>query len=157
MDTHPHTLLSWTAKAKVDHQRGSLWYMIGGGLCGFMIVYSILSGAYTEAVVFLLLPGALMLIRHASHKTHTAAITDAGFLFDQKLTPWSDLDEFWILRGTDYFELHLSHKSTLRSDIVIHTGTQDPMQIRDLLLTYVAPGIGKKERIVDALIRFCKL
>ncbi|MEQ1849434.1 MAG: hypothetical protein ABL890_02490 [Candidatus Peribacteraceae bacterium] len=157
MDTHPHTLLSWTAKAKVDHERGNLWYVIGGGFCGFMIVYSILTAAYTQVIVFLLLPGALMIIRRASHKEHTAAITDAGFMLDGALTPWNDLDEFWILRGSDYFELHISQKNSLKGDILIQTGSEDPMQVRDLLLTYVKPGIGKKERIVDALIRFCKL
>lgn len=157
MDTHIHTLLAWTAKSQIDHARSNRWYVIGGVLCGLMIVYGIVTGAYTEAVVFLLLPGAFYLIRNQSHTAHDAQITDAGFIYDGTLTPWSELKEFWILRGSNYYELHIDPVSTLKPEIVIQTGDIDPILIRDTLLEFVAPAVGKKERIVDALIRFCKL
>lgn len=157
MNTNTNTLLSWEAKAKVDHSRGGTWFVVSGIFCGIMVMYGLLSGGYSVAAVFVLMPVVFYLVRHQSHRTHTVGILSAGFEFDGSLTPWDELKEFWILQGSGYFELHIAPKNTRKADIVVQTGQIDPLVVRGTLAPFIPQTAGKQEKILDAIIRFCKL
>jgi hypothetical protein len=96
-------------------------------------------------------------VRHQTHDTHKADILTTGFQLDNTLSPWEDLKEFWILQGRGYYELHIAPKNTRKADIVIQTGEKDPFVVRDMLLQFIPQTAGKREKILDAIIRFCKL
>lgn len=157
MNTHTQPILSWHAKSKVDHSRGTLWYVIGGALSGVMIVYGVLAGQYMVTVVFLLLPAAYYLARKQDHRIHEVHVREDGFELDGRLTPWGECKEFWILQGPGYFELHIAPVRQFAPEIIVQTGETDPYLVRDTLLGFVKPGVGKRERILDALLRFTKL
>lgn len=157
METNTNTLLTWEAKAKVDHKRGGVWFIASGIFCGIMVMYGVLSGSYTAAVIFVLLPVAFHFVRNQGHRTHSANIQEQGFEFDGVLTPWDELQEFWILQGKDYYELHVAYKKNRQAEIVVQTGALDPYEIRDALARFIPQTNGKREKILDAIIRFCKL
>lgn len=157
MDTQTNTLLSWSAKAKVDHARGGVWFVASGIFCGLMVMYGVLSGSYMVAVIFVLLPVAFHFVRNENHQTHSANIQEQGFEFDGALVPWDELQEFWILQGKGYYELHVAFKKNRKGEIVIQTGANDPMVVRDTLAQFIPQTTGKREKILDAIIRFCKL
>ena len=150
-------LLEWKAPAKIAHERSEKWYLVMGLGCALMIVYGILSGAWSLSISFAMLAGLFFLIRNEKPHIHTIAVRETGIELDGRFSVWSDWKYFWILRADDYFELHIESKKYLTPDIVIQTGKIDPYALRDLLGQYILQTDTKKEKILDAIIRFCKL
>ena len=157
MYTNTQPLLEGKAPAKVEHERSERWYVVASCFTATMIVYGLLSGAWTMSLSFAMLAGLMFLIRNEKPRVHDISISDIGIEFDQKLLPWSEWKHFWILRGPDYHELHIEAKKHLTSDLVIQTGDIDPYQLRDVLSTFIPQIDEQKEKILDAIIRFCKL
>ncbi len=158
MDTNTNPpLLEWTAPAKVVHERSEKWYLVAGLLCAIMIIYGILIGAWSLSICVAMIAGLSFLIRNEGAHVHRIRILDIGIEFDGKPSIWSDWKHFWILRGEGYHELHIESRKPLTPDLVIQTGEIDPYAIRDQLSQYLVQIDHQKEKILDAIIRFCKL
>ena len=157
MNTNNTIILEWEAQIRPDHERSDRWYMVGGAFCAVMVAYGIFSGAWSTSLVFAFIPALYYLVRNQAHARHTIRITELGVEFDARLSVWGELHEFWILAGPGYHELHISLAKKSRAEIVIQTGGQDPYQIRDVLSQYLPQVADRRERILDAIIRFCKI
>ncbi len=157
METKTQSLLEWQASARPDHERSEKWYIGAGICCILMIGYGILSSAWALSFIFAMIPALYFILRNQSHKQHTIRIRDIGIEFDEKLLSWGELKEFWILRGSGYHELHIAAKKQMKSDIVVMTGEIDPYRIRDTIGAFLPQVDHRKERLLDAIIRFCKL
>ena len=156
-NTQKTPLLAWSAPTKVTHERSEKWYVAGGLLCATFIAYGVLTGEWALAVVCGLLGGLYFLTRNDTHGDHTIAIYEEGVVFDEKNIPWGDLKEFWILEGRGYHELHIGAAKYWKADLVIQTGTVDPYTVRDTIGKFIPQTLQKKEKFLDALIRFAKL
>ena len=150
-------LLEWQAPSKLTHERSPRWYVGMSIASATIIAYGILSDAWSLSLTIALLAGLFFLIRNEEHKAHTIRILDIGIQFDEKMHIWSECTHFWILQGTNYHELHIERKRRLSGDIVIQTADIDPYVIRDLLSKYIPQIAHQKEKILDAIIRYCKL
>jgi hypothetical protein len=151
------TLLEWQAPARLDHDRSERWYVVAGLLCATLIVYSVLTGAWSLAVTFGMLGGLAYITRNVKHKIHAIKILPTGIDVDGHLTIWSEWKHFWILQGDGYFELHVEPKSSLRPDLVLLTGDTDPFLLRDALGAFIPQIAHKREKIIDAITRYCKI
>lgn len=157
MKTNNTTYLEWQAERHVNYERSQRWYLFGGGFCAFMVVYGIFSGAWSTALVFAFIPALYYLVRNQSHVKHSIKIAEVGVIFDERMFVWAELGEFWILTGPDYHELHISPKKKSRAEIIIQTGTIDPYELRDVLSQFLPQVADRRERLLDAIIRFCKI
>ena len=152
-----HIFLEWQAPSKLAPKRSHRWYVLSALACGSMIVYGVLTGAWSLSVCFAMLAGLFFLIRNEKPNMHSIRLLETGIEFDGRKTMWSEWKSFWILRAEGYHELHIEGKKFLLSDIVIQTGDIDAYALRDLLGKYVQQIDTKKEKLLDAIIRFCKL
>lgn len=157
MNTKNNIDLEWQAQSHPDHERGDRWYMVGGAICGLMVVYGIFSNAWSMSLVFGFIPALYYLVRNAAHMQHTIRILDLGVEFDGKLYAWGELKEFWIFAGPGYHELHIAKMKKPHAEIVIQTGSIDPYVLRDLLGQFIPQIADRRERLLDAIIRFCKI
>lgn len=157
METNTQTLLEWHAASRPDHVHTEKWYVAAGTFCALMISYGILSGAWSLSILFAFIPALYYMLRNQGHKKHHVRIREIGFQFDDKLHAWGEFKEFWILQGPDYYELHIAATKQIKSDIVVMTGDVDPFLIRDALSNFLPQVAHRKERLLDAIIRFCKL
>lgn len=157
MNTNTEPILQWSAPMKVTHERSDRWYLIGGLLCMSAIVYGIISGSFSLSVTFAMIAGLYYLVRNEKHPDHAIRINAMGVELDGNFHSWGDFKEFWILQGDTYYELHISTTKFLRPDIIIQTGNIDPHVIRDAIAQFLPMTDQKKERLLDAFIRFCKL
>ncbi len=157
MNTNTKLLLEWHAASRPDIVRSKNWYVAAGCLCAVIIAYGVLTSAWGLSLTFALLPALYYLIRNQNHRRHHIRIFEIGIQWDGRLTPWAEWKEFWILEGPSYHELHIAPQRSSSADLVIQTAEIDPFLVRDVIGTYL-PQIGhQKERLLDALIRFCKL
>ncbi len=158
MQTNTESIvLQWQAPAKNDHERSDRWYLIAGVIAAVLIVYGLWDGAWLMSLSIALCAGLYYLVRDTKHKTHSIVITKMSVVFDGVVHPWAEMKNFWMLQGADYCELHIANKRRLVSDLMIQVGPQDPFAVRDVLLEFLEQDANKRERILDAIIRFCKL
>lgn len=157
MNTNTNLLLEWHATSRPDTVRSDKWYLVAGCLCAVIIAYGVLTSAWGLSLTFGLTPALYYLIRNQGHRKHHIRIFEIGIEWNGHLTPWSDWKHFWILEGPGYHELHIAPRKGSSADLVIHTAEIDPFLVRDLIATFLPQIAHQKERILDALIRFCKL
>lgn len=157
MHTNTKTLLEWQAAARPDHERSEKWYVAAGSFCVMMIAYGILSGAWSLSLIFAFVPALYYLLRNQGHMLHTIRMLETGIDYDGKLTAWGEWKEFWILEGPGYYELHIAPMKQMKSDIVMMTSDIDPYLLRDTIGGFLPQIAHRKERLLDAIIRFCKL
>lgn len=150
-------LLEWQAPSRITHQRGRAWYACAAVAVFGMVVYGVLTGAWTFAITIAILAGLFYLVRNEPHPIHSVRIMELGVEFDGVLHPWNDWKDFWMLTSPDHCELHFEHKKALRADLVVHTGTMNPLTVRDTIAHYLPQNPNKREKMLDAIIRFCKL
>lgn len=157
MQTNTNAKLAWHAPTRVHHERSQRWYAIAGGLSLIPIIYGLMTGAWSLSLTFALVTGLYYLTKDERPHDHSIAILESGISFDGRLQPWSDLSEFWILQAPGYYELRIAHRKTYKRDLVIQTGSVDPFVVRDILGQYLPQVAHHQERMLDTIIRFCKL
>lgn len=150
-------ILEWQAPSRVSHDRGRGWYVGASVVTLGLIVYGILSSSWLFAITIAILAGLFFLVRNEAHPIHTVRILQLGFEFDGKLRPWNELKEFWMLSGPKHCELHVELKKGYMPNLVVHTATMDPLLVRDVLLQFLPQNPHKRERLLDTIIRICKL
>ncbi len=151
------SLLEWKAPSRLTHERGHRWY-VGASIAVLgMIVYGVLTGAWSFSVTIAILAGLFYLVRNEQHPIHSIRLTELGIEFDGVMHAWNEWKDFWILSSPDHCELHVEHKKSLRPDLIIHTGDVNPLTIRDTMLHFLPQNPHKREKILDLIIRICKL
>ncbi len=157
MNTNTSLILEWQAASRPNHVRSDKWYLVAGLLCATFVAYGILAGEWSMSVTFAMIAGLSYLVRHEQHRVHQVRIYETGFEFDGTLYPWADLQCFWILQAANYHELHLAPAKHTKAEIVVQTGNIDPFLIRDTLALHISQNTKQHEKLLDAIIRFCKL
>jgi len=157
MQTQNKIILEWHAPSRPDHTHSEKWYVVAGALCATMIAYGILTAAWSLSLIFAFIPALYYMLRNQGHKLHCVRIRDVGIEFDGRLYGWGELKHFWILEGPGYYELHVAPTRQFKSDLVVMTGDTDPYLVRDTLGVFLPQIAHQKERLLDAIIRFCKL
>ena len=157
MQTQTQPVLHWRAPSKITHARSDQWYTISGVIAGTLIMYGIIIHAWTLSFTVGLLAGLYAITRDEAHPDHEISISEIGVTFDNKLYVWGDLKEFWILKGPTFYELHIQPEGIGAKEIMILTGEVDPFIVRDALGAHITQNGRKRERILDNIIRICKL
>lgn len=157
MNTHTTPLLEWQAPARPDPVRSERWYVVTGLLCATFIAYGILTRAWALSVSLGMLAGLFFLVRNQKHPLRRIRILETGIEVDGRMRIWAEWENFWILQGDGYYELRMAPKKHASSELIVLTGDIDPYLIRDVLSEFVPQIAHQKERLLDAIIRYCKL
>jgi len=120
-------------------------------------VYGIFTGAWSFALVILLVGGLYFLTRHLPATIAEIIIMERGFSFRGKFTSWQDCKEFWLIQTPAYTELHIQRRQGVDRAVLIHTADIEIPQIRSILSQFLPERSDQRERLVDMIIRFCKL
>ncbi len=148
-------LLTWSAATMPKHERSPRWYLITGGIFLLFMIVSILWDAWSFAVVVMLLGGVYYLVHRKPPPLKTISIRGGSCVFDGDVTPWRECVGFWFLPGEGYTELHIERRG--KPDIVIHTGPYSMEDLRSILVTFLPELTNRREKLLDKLIRICKL
>ncbi len=121
-----------------------------------LIAYGIMMHDWVLSVIFLLTAGVYFLLRNQHPKIYTVRLFENGIEIDGELSTWDNWQSCWILLGTTHAELHMLPAKSRKQFVVLIDGP-DPFVVRDVISQYVNYDAEKKEKIVDAFIRFSKL
>lgn len=154
--TQEQVLATWHAPVHATVERDKRWYIIGGGVTILLAIYAIFTGAWTFAIVVLLCAGMYILTHDHKFGEETATVTSTGVQIDQRFLRWEDMQGFWFLYTQTYTELHIV-ATRRQPEMVIQTGTQDVQSLRKALSEHTTELTEKREHLLDAIIRLCKL
>jgi len=151
-------ILSWVAPEYIKHQKGTVWITISISVAAGLIAYAILTKSWTMAAAFF----TLVLVYFMEHKQKPEnipiEITEMGIMIKSKFYPFSHMKTFWIIYNPPFVKtLHIRFASRKSNDLVVQLGDQDPVKVRNLLLTQLVEWEGKEESITDVLVRVLKL
>lgn len=149
--------LQWSAPITAAHERTTRWYVTGGIVVFAIAAYGLLTGAWSIALVAVMCGAMYFLIRSHSFPDATMTITQNGATLNETYLPWSEAQGFWIMVTPAYAELHIVPKNPRRGEMVIQTGALDLPTLHETLLRHAPELPEKRERLVDAIIRICKL
>lgn len=152
------TLLSWDAPAVPHHNRSPRWYAAAGVVVLIAVMYGIFAGAWTVAVVALLV-GAMYLfvLRGAQPPLKHCSLTTHGVSFDGAFTRWEDCAGFWMVATPHATTLHIARSHPRQRDISIVMENVDPQEVRWTLARFLSERTDRHEHFLDMIIRICKL
>jgi len=151
-------ILSWIAPEYVKNEKGTVWVTMAISITAGLIAYAILTKSWTMSAAFFM----LAIVYFIEHKTKPEnipiEITEMGVKVKDKFYPFSHFKTFWIIYNPPMVKtLHMRFASRNNRDLLIQLGDQDPVKVRNLLLTQLPEWEGKEEAITDILTRVFKL
>ena len=102
------------------------------------------------------------IILYINHKkdplTINFQIKEDGIVLGNKFYPYKEIKNFWIIYETPTKSLYFDFESNWRPRLSVPIINQDPLQIRKILLKYLAEDLEQKEEpLSETLSRFLKL
>lgn len=151
-------VLTWDAPEFIKHERGFWWFLIAGlAVCG-IVVYSIITDAWSTAASFLALSGVFYMYHNHEPRMLKVTISEIGIKVGNREIPYSIIKYFWIVYDPPHVKtLHLATSNRFLSEVVIQLHNQDPAGLRNYLVQQLPEVTGKEENFVHLLTRLLKL
>jgi hypothetical protein len=152
-----HAILSWTAPSHPHHHRTIRWYLGCLIVVGGLLVYSIMTAAWSFTALIVLIVALYGWQHRREMPDHRLTITDQGFQFDKRFTPWQLCSGFWTLKGPGYIELHLERQNAIDKRIRIQTGPVDLALLHETLVQFTVERTDRTEDTLDIITRILKI
>jgi hypothetical protein len=148
-------ILSWIAPEHLHQERTKIWYILAAIFFAICLAYSIATEAWTFTALIIVCTAVYWKMHAQEFPMKKMRMWRNGFAVNDKYNEWGNCTGYWILRGSNYHELHIERKSG--NDIKIQTGDIDPFLLHDLLENLLPRLDDKGEKLLDTIIRICKL
>lgn len=152
-------LMSWQAHEYFNQERSFGWY-IGGFICFvLLIVYAVITAAWTMAVAVGLMGAVVYLYAHERPEITDVYITKLGIHFRKYFYPYRELRSFWFISDTErnYHALVIESVDPKLFSVSIQVQVEDISDIRDVLLRELPEDTEKKESGIDRIARILKI
>ena len=150
-------LLEWTAPTHPTHVRTWRWYAIAGTVVALLLVFSAWTGAWSFALVTVILSAVLLFSQHRGPANKIIQIYENGFRIDRQFTPWGQCTGFWLLQGQDYVELHIERAQKYNNHVRILTGSVDYRDVYTVLANFIPLLEERQESVLDNFARSLKI
>lgn len=148
-------ILEWSAPQHHHPKRGTAWYICAVAFVALCVGYSIWTAAWTFSFLIVVVTAVYWKLHGRVPVMHDMKIFERGFAIDDRYTEWEKCNGYWILQGHDYFELNIEKKNG--THIKILTGDVNPYVVHETLQPLSPQLTDRRERVLDTIIRICKL
>lgn len=146
--------LTWKAPEFEYHEKGKLWFIIGGSIVVLLVLYALLS----KNILFLLIIAfAVFSVLSYSFKKPRIlrfVITSRGIKIGKTMYNFEYLKSFWIFESP-IEELSLRSKKSFMPYIYIPLENQDVNEVSEILEQYL-PKREQERPLIDNFIRMLK-
>lgn len=154
---HSNVLIAWTSPSFQKHEKGIVWYIVAALLLGGILWYSLMSGSWSTALVFLLFAGVYLMNSRHEPMNAVTAITDLGVQYGTKFYTYNQIKGYWLSYKPPYVKVLHIQLSGRRGDIAIDLNDQPPAEVRAILSREIPEIEGKGEPFVNYVTRILKL
>lgn len=156
---HGKRFFSWTFPEFEVHTRGVWWYIIASFVVAGFMIYAILSQTYLFAVIIAISAFVFLVRMQRKPQLVTFTITEDGLEVHETFYPYKDLKSFWIIyEPPEVKKVYFEFKSGIRPMLAIPLESQNPVAIRETLLSYIEEDTKREEELFsDVLQRKLKM
>jgi hypothetical protein len=151
-------MASWEIPAYQHYERGALWYVLAGIICGGLLIIAFFTSNFLLAVL-VVLSSFVVVIQGGSHPPNIEiSIEKTGIRRGSRFFPYKSIDRFWIVYDPPIKSLHFIVPRALFSIIHIPLDGQDPNELRMILKKYIHEDIERdSEPLSDSISRILKI
>lgn len=154
---HEPSLLEWSAPGRIQHERGTSWYIGMVTFFGLCLLYSIMTSAWSFTVLLIMFAAFYAYTHRMEPEVRHIVLAKDGCRFNGSVISWKDCEGFSMLQGRGYVELRILEKGRAHESIVIHLEDGvTPSHIREVLAGKLLE-LHRKEKVLDTILRICKL
>jgi len=148
--------IKWSAPEFEYYNKEKSWFVITGIFAIILFLWAL----FTKNILFVLLIGlgyfSIVAFGLKKPRDIKLAITPKGVQIEKTVYPFDNLKSFWIFYDPDGpKEISLRSKKTVMPYIKIPLGSQNPAEIRKILIKYL-PERKHAESLIDNLSRSLK-
>ena len=154
MTSHRGEILhAWQAPEFEVYEKSKTWYLLGGIFLSLIIIYAIFTNGPIMAITFILLGIVGFIHLEKEPRVIDFVITSKGILADNQMYNYDNINSFWIFYEQPNIRIISLHtKAAMLPYVHIPLTDEDPVRIREILLTYI-PEIKQEPSLIDALER----
>lgn len=147
-------LYSWRAPEFEVYEKSTRWFLVAGIFISAIIAYAIYTNSPLMAITFILLGIIGFIYLQKDPRVVNFAITSKGILANNQLYDYENIYSFWIFYQEPNMKIISLHtKASMLPYVHIPLGSEDPVELRELMLEYI-PEIKQDASLIDALERF---
>ena len=147
MPFNPQILASWSFPEFETPDRPRWWYLVAGLVLLLLLAYAIISLNFLFAVVLVMITIIWLIREKETPLTVDFSITDEGLQLDHSFYDYDEFDAFYIIYqpNQENKSLYFHFKSRLKPRLHIPLREQDPIEIRNFLLSYLKEDLDQKD------------
>jgi hypothetical protein len=146
-------LLHWRAPEYEKYEKGRKWYLYVALILLAIIAYAVYTDSPIMAITFVLVGVVGYIFLNRDPQTIDFAITVDGIIAGKEMYDFDAIKSFWIFyEPHDIKVISLHTKSLLMPYVHIPIHDEDPVEIRRVLLEYIAE-VKQVPSLVDTLER----
>ncbi|MBU1019356.1 MAG: hypothetical protein ABII07_02970 [Patescibacteria group bacterium] len=151
-------ILKWKAPEYIKHNKGPAWLGTAAVTAAAFVIYAIMTSEWIMALTFFTLALVYYVHQRQDPKEVEVIISEMGIKVGGQKFPFNQMSKFWIIYNPPFVKtLYISFAQRYKPDLVIQLDEQDPVKLRNVMLTQLPEWEGKEESAIDALIRAFKL
>ncbi|MFA6307220.1 MAG: hypothetical protein WCS88_01485 [Patescibacteria group bacterium] len=137
---------AWEFPEFIKHERGKIWYASFTIVFLALLIYAYFSDNLLFAIILVIFAVLYLTSAKNDPLTVETAITEGGIFINNKFIPYEDFANFYIIYyPPEIKNLYLEPKSIIKHTIVIPLEDQNPIHLREILLTYLDEDLEKEE------------
>jgi len=138
-------LFSWNFPEYTKRDRSRLWYLVVGGLCLLILIYSIITVNVLFVAILVLAIFTVVFQYLQPAREIPVLISDFGVTVDKTFYAYRDLSGFSLIYSPPRVKyLYLEMKGKLRHNLPIHLAEVDPNQVREVLQNFLKEDLERK-------------
>jgi len=153
------TVFAWEVAESHQALRSRRWYIVSALIALGLLVYAIWTFNFLFALIIVLTSLIIAADQLRGNKQTNFAITTNGITVDDHFYPYHEINNFWIIyQPPEAKYLYFDYKSKFRPKLMIPLENQNPVAIREFLLTYLFEDLAREHELFsDAVSRVLRL
>ncbi len=152
-------IFGWTVDEYERHERGPVWYAVAFLVGLSLVMYAIVTRNFLFAIVIIMVGVIIALSALREPQRIPFMVTTRGVALGRQFVPYKELRSFWILYEPPQLKnLYVDFRSPITPHLVIPLEDQDPVELRQTLLEFIAENqTQEEESMTEILGRVLKL
>jgi hypothetical protein len=150
------TYLSWEASEFPHYPKNFAWYLTAGIIVLLVLGFEVLQGDWFGAISLAVI--AIFIIIFAMHKPGRVlvSLTSEGVRIENSFIPYAQMKYFWVVSNDNHKTLNIETTAYINRTILVELDSQDPEEVREIMLREVPEHSSTEETFVQRLIHRLK-
>ncbi len=150
------TYLSWEAPEFQHYPKNFTWYITLGIIVLLVLTFELLQKDFFGAISLAVIAVFIVIFAMHQPKRINIDLTSDGIHIENSFIPYEQMKYFWIVDNDNHRTLNLETTAYINRTILIELDSQDPDEVRDIMVQQVPEHSSTEETFIQRLIHRLK-